>query len=45
MTAVSEGLSRSLRAGSIMRRLIRDYLLDHGVKFTPVAAKRIRLEK
>lgn len=34
--------SQDMTPSQVMRRLIRDYLTDNGVKYTPAAAKKAR---
>lgn len=33
--------AQDMTPSQVMRRLIRDYLVENGVKFTPVAVKKI----
>jgi hypothetical protein len=34
--------TQDMTPSQVMRRLIRDYLIEHGVKFTPTVVKKAR---
>jgi hypothetical protein len=34
--------TQDMTPSQVMRRLIRDYLTEHGVKFTPTVVKKVR---